>query len=229
MASGWHPDDFVLRPENAPPANRAALLTAIDQVRRLWRGETVDFPGPQGKPQPVTTLPRPVSRDLSVWLTTAGNPATWEEAGRIGAHVLTHLLGQSIDEVADRIALYHRALRAAGHDPARFTVTLMLHSFLAPDREQARAIARGPMKDYLRAAAGLIRHYAWAFPAFRKPEGLTTPDQIDLSTLSPDETEAILDHAFTRYFEDSGLFGTVSDALARVDQLRRIGVTKSPA
>lgn len=226
MASGWHPDDFVLRAENAPPAHRAALLTAIDQVRRLWRGQAVTFPGPQGRPQPVTTLPRPVSAELPIWLTTAGNPATWEEAGRIGAHILTHLLGQSVADVARNIATYHRALRAAGHDPAQHHVTLMLHTFLADTRDTARETGRGPMKAYLRAAAALIRQFAWAFPAFKKPAGVTDPAQIDLSTLSADETEAILDHAFTRYFDDSGLFGTVDDALARVDQLRAIGVTE---
>jgi hypothetical protein len=36
--------------------------------------------------------------------------------------------------------------------------------------------------------------------------------------------DAILDFAFLRYFEDSGLFGTVEDAVARVEQLKEIGV-----
>ncbi|MBD3765800.1 MAG: LLM class flavin-dependent oxidoreductase, partial [Rhodobacterales bacterium] len=225
MASGWQPDDFVLRPENTPPHNKAALLAAIDQVRRLWRGEAVDFPTATGT-LAVTTQPRPVSAELPVWVTTAGNPETWVEAGRIGAHVLTHLLGQSVDEVAGKIALYHAALREAGHDPARFTVTLMLHTFLARDREIARRTAREPMKAYLRSAAGLIKQYAWAFPAFKKPRGVADPMDIDLRSLTGEELEAILDFAFQRYFEDSGLFGTVEDALARVEQLKRIGVTE---
>ena len=36
--------------------------------------------------------------------------------------------------------------------------------------------------------------------------------------------DAILDFAFERYFNDSGLFGTVEDALARTEALKRIGV-----
>ncbi len=225
MASGWQPDDFVLRPENTPPANRQALFDSIEQVRRLWRGEAVEFPTKDGT-FAVTTQPRPVSRELPIWVTTAGNPATWREAGEIGAHVLTHLLGQSVEEVAEKIGIYHTALRGAGHDPADFTVTLMLHTFVARDREAARAIAREPMKDYLRSAAGLIKQYAWAFPAFKKPQGVENPMDIDLRDLSGEEMEAILDFAFQRYFEDSGLFGTVEDCLARVEQLKRIGVTE---
>ncbi|MFE3838254.1 MupA/Atu3671 family FMN-dependent luciferase-like monooxygenase, partial [Pseudogemmobacter sonorensis] len=224
IASGWQPEDFVLRPENTPPANKAAMYRAADQIRRLWRGEGVDFPKADGTPFTVRSQPRPVSRELPLWVTTAGNPQTWREAGEMGANVLTHLLGQSIAEVAEKIGLYHAALRAAGHDPQDFTVTLMLHTYVGRDRAQVRRVAEGPMKAYLAAAVGLVKQYAWAFPAFKKPEGVTDPMDIDLRTLSAEENEAILDFAFQRYFEESGLFGTVEDALARVEQLKRIGV-----
>lgn len=224
IASGWQPDDFVLRPENTPPANKPAMFRAIEELRRLWRGEAVEYPRKDGSMHAVVTQPRPVSAELPIWVTTAGNPETWREAGAIGANVLTHLLGQSIDEVADKIRIYRDALREAGHDPDSRTVTLMLHTYIAEDREKAREIAREPMKDYLRAAAGLIKQYAWAFPAFKRPKGVENPFQIDLGALSAEELEGILDFAFKRYFEDSGLFGTIEDALARVEQVKRIGV-----
>lgn len=226
IASGWQPDDFVLRPENTPPENKPAMFRAIEDLRKLWRGETVEFTKADGTAHAVLTQPRPVSSELPVWVTTAGNPATWREAGEIGANVLTHLLGQSIDEVEEKIAIYHDALRGAGHDPDDFTVTLMLHTYLAADRETARNVARDPMKDYLRSAAGLIKQYAWAFPAFKRPQGASNPFEVDLGSLAEDELEAILDFAFERYFEDSGLFGTIEDALARIEQVKRIGVTE---
>ncbi|WP_164659681.1 MupA/Atu3671 family FMN-dependent luciferase-like monooxygenase [Tropicibacter sp. Alg240-R139] len=224
FASGWQPDDFILRPENTPPQNKPAMFEAIETVRKLWRGEAVGFPKADGSMHEVITQPRPVSDELSVWVTTAGNPETWIEAGRIGANVLTHLLGQSIDEVAEKIHLYRSALREAGHDPDAHRVTLMLHSYLADTRDEAARIAREPMKDYLRSAAALIKQYAWAFPAFKKPKGVSNPFEMDLGQLTEDELEAILDFAFERYFDDSGLFGTISDAVARVESLKRIGV-----
>ncbi|MFN4100011.1 MAG: MupA/Atu3671 family FMN-dependent luciferase-like monooxygenase, partial [Pararhodobacter sp.] len=115
MAAGWHPVDFVLRPENSVPGNKAAMFDAIDKVRKLWRGEAVEFDH-NGTMRSVQSLPRPVSKELPLWLTIAGNPDTWREAGEIGANVLTHLLGQSIDDIAARIPDYHAALREAGHD-----------------------------------------------------------------------------------------------------------------
>jgi len=224
IASGWQPDDFVLRPENTPPQNKPAMYDAIDQLRKLWAGEPVEFPRADGTPHAVVTQPRPVSNRLPIWVTTAGNPQTWKEAGEIGANVLTHLLGQSVEEVADKIKIYHDALRGAGHDPADHRVTVMLHSYLAETRAEAEEIARAPMKDYLRSAAGLIKQYAWAFPAFKKPAGTTNPFEIDLEGLSAEEMDAILEFAFQRYFNDSGMFGTVADGLARAEQLKRIGV-----
>ncbi|SHJ03095.1 MupA/Atu3671 family FMN-dependent luciferase-like monooxygenase [Wenxinia saemankumensis] len=224
IASGWQPDDFVLRPENTPPANKPAMMDAIRDLRRLWAGEAVEFPKADGTMHAIVTQPRPVSPQPRLWVTTAGNPDTWREAGANGCNVLTHLLGQSVEEVGQKIALYHEALRAAGHDPAQFTVTLMLHTYLADSRAQAREIAREPMKDYLRSAAGLIKQYAWAFPAFKKPQGVETPMQLDLGSLEAEELDAILDFAFERYFEESGLFGTVEDAVARIDGLKAIGV-----
>ncbi|SLN42764.1 Dimodular nonribosomal peptide synthase [Roseovarius gaetbuli] len=224
IASGWQPDDFVLRPENTPPDNKPAMFDAIRDLRKLWKGEAVEYPRADGSLHSVVTQPRPVSKDVPIWVTTAGNPATWKEAGAHGANVLTHLLGQSVSEVHQKIGLYHAALREAGHDPADFTVTLMLHTYVAQSRDEAERVAREPMKDYLRSAAGLIKQYAWAFPAFKKPEGVSNPFELDLGSLSEDELEGILDFAFLRYFEDSGLFGTVEDCVARVEELKRIGV-----
>ncbi|SMY06885.1 MupA/Atu3671 family FMN-dependent luciferase-like monooxygenase [Flavimaricola marinus] len=226
IASGWQPDDFVLRPENTPPNNKPAMFETIEQLRKLWAGEPVGFPTAKGDMFDVVTQPRPVSSKLPIWVTTAGNPDTWREAGRIGANVLTHLLGQSVAEVEGKIALYHEALREAGHDPADFSVTLMLHTYLAETRDQAREIAREPMKDYLRSAAGLIKQYAWAFPAFKKPKGVDNAFQLDLGSLEDEELEGILDFAFQRYFDESGLFGTVEDAMARVAEIKAIGVTE---
>ncbi len=224
MASGWQPDDFVLRPENTPPDNKPALFETVKTVRKLWAGETVEFPRKDGQMHGVVTQPRPMSDTLPIWVTSAGNPETWREAGRLGANVLTHLLGQTIDEVAGKIGIYHEALREAGYDPKNFKVTLMLHTFLADTRETSAEIAREPMKDYLRSAAGLIKQYAWAFPAFKKPKGATTAFDLDLGSLEPDELEGILDFAFERYFNDSGLFGTIEDAVARVEELKSKGI-----
>ena len=87
-------------------------------MRRLWRGEAVRVPGPDwASRSTVRTLPRPVQPELPVWVTTAGNPETFAQAGALGANVLTHLLGQTVEELAEKIARLPRGLargRASG-------------------------------------------------------------------------------------------------------------------
>ena len=80
FASGWMPEDFLLRPENAPPHNNSAMFRDIEVVRRLWRGEAVPFASPTGTDVAVVTQPRPVQKELPVWVTTAGNPETYRKA-----------------------------------------------------------------------------------------------------------------------------------------------------
>ncbi|MEO1334560.1 MAG: MupA/Atu3671 family FMN-dependent luciferase-like monooxygenase, partial [Myxococcota bacterium] len=220
FASGWQPNDFVLRPENFKNAKQV-MVEQIEVVRKLWRGEAVEFENPMGQMVPIRSLPRPVQKELPIWVTTAGNPETYRVAGRTGANVLTHLLGQDVSEVAEKIAIYRKAREEAGYDPKAGIVTLMLHTFVGNDRDEVREIVRQPLKDYLGSSVALVKGFAWAFPAFKRPKGEEAkPADIDLSTLSKEELDAILDFAFNRYFEDSGLFGTIDECLATVDKLK---------
>ncbi|MGH6747547.1 MupA/Atu3671 family FMN-dependent luciferase-like monooxygenase [Novosphingobium sp.] len=222
FASGWQPNDFVLNPSAF--ADRPGTLKAcMEDVRALWRGEARRFPGPLGSDVEVLTYPRPVQGELPCWITSAGNVETFIEAGRVGAYVLTHLLGQSIEEVAEKIAAYRQAWREAGH-AGEGHATLMLHTFLGEDEAQVRDAVRGPLIEYLRTSTALLHQHAWAFPAFRRPGGVAADTQVDLGALSEEETEALLEHAFERYFETSGLFGTPEDNLPLVRRLGELGV-----
>jgi natural product biosynthesis luciferase-like monooxygenase protein len=180
FASGWQPNDFVFRPQNYSNAKQV-MFESIEQVRRLWRGETLEFAGPEGMTIPLTTLPRPVQAELPMWVTTAGNPATFEQAGAAGANLLTHLLGQSVDQLAPKLAAYRAARAAAGHDPATGVVTLMLHTFVGTDDATVRATVREPLRNYLKTSFNLVREYAWSFPTFQRPDGKPVEHVSDLA------------------------------------------------
>lgn len=218
IAAGWATPDFALKPENHARAKQV-MFESADQVRRLWRGEAVRFPGPQGDVD-VRTLPRPVQPELPIWVTTAGNPETFAEAGRMGANVLTHLLGQTVEEVSTKIVAYRQARREAGH-AGRGTVTLMLHTFIDDDRAAAEAIVRGPMKDYLRSAMALVKAAAWHFPTFKQQMSSEQGKTLDTFFAEADEADmdALLEFAFQRYFNESGLFGSPEEALTMVERV----------
>jgi natural product biosynthesis luciferase-like monooxygenase protein len=223
FAAGWHARDFVLRPESFAD-RKQGMLTAMRQVQALWRGEVVEFPGHDGKLHPIRTLPRPVQASLPSWITVAGNPETYRMAGEAGCNVLTHLLGQSLEELAQKLDVYRAAWRAAGH-PGEGRVTLMLHTFVGDDDEQVRAIVREPMKGYLRSSLDLVKQAAWSFPAFK--QRVDKPGEMDAllnGGLTPADFEALLEFSFERYYRQSGLFGTVDACVAIVDRLRAMQV-----
>jgi natural product biosynthesis luciferase-like monooxygenase protein len=223
FASGWHPNDFVLAPANHRTAKQV-MFEGLALMRRLWRGETVTLPGPDGRDVAVKTLPRPVQPELPFWITTAGNPETFRQAGEIGANVLTHLLGQTIEEVAGKLRVYRTARRAAGHaGPGH--VTLMLHTFVGDSDADVRAIVREPMKQYLGSSLNLVKQHAWSFPAFKGRTVAADAATDDLfRDLSPADLDALLDHSFDRYFDTGGLFGSIDSCVATVERLRDIGV-----
>lgn len=218
FASGWHPSDFVLRP-SAFEGARESLGSAVETVQRLWRGEEVALPGPQGDVA-VRTLPRPVQPELPTWLTSAGSVETFELAGRLGAGLLTHLLGQGVEELAPKLERYRAAWRDAGH-PGRGHVAVMVHAFVAETDAEADAIARGPMKGYLRSSIGLIRDATWAFPIFRRPGA--SPD-VAFEPLTDEEADAVAEAAVDRYLSTHGLFGSPGRCRALLDKLSAAGV-----
>ncbi|WP_427915533.1 MupA/Atu3671 family FMN-dependent luciferase-like monooxygenase [Ramlibacter sp. MMS24-I3-19] len=225
FASGWQPNDFILMPD-AFAKRQDELISRMETVRRLWRGEALPFPGPNGNMVETRTLPRPVQKELPVWITAAGNPKTFEQAGTLGCRLLTHLLGQKVEDVAEKLQIYRAAWSRAGH-PGKGHVTLMLHTFIGADEEATRETAREPMKKYLRSSVDLIKKASWSFPTFvqRAAESGKSPQEImESAPLSEQEMDALLDHAFNRYYGTSALIGTPDRCLELVDKVQAAGV-----
>jgi natural product biosynthesis luciferase-like monooxygenase protein len=210
FATGWQPNDFVLLPENYEN-RRELLFEQVETVRHLWRGGTLTRVGGDGKEFTFTTLPRPVQSELPIWITSGGyNPKTFEDAAKAGANLLTHLLGQEIDDLRRNIKAYRNAWKAAGH-PGEGTVSLMLHTFVGDDEARIKEVVRGPFTSYLRGSIGL-------FKPFAERMGL------DFSQLTPEDMDALAERAFERYYETNGLFGTPESCVALVDELKGVGV-----
>ena len=210
FASGWNSNDFALAPENY--ANRkTVMLEKLKQLRTLWSGDSLPRVNGDGKTVELSIYPRPVRTELPIWLTSAGAVSTFEMAGTYGLNVLTHLLGQDIQELTDKIAAYRTAWKAAGHE-GEGHVSLMVHTFLLPNEQQAKTIAKEPFREYLRTSAGLLRQLTASM-------GIDFPEAMD-----SDDMESILDLAVDRYFETSGLFGSPDSVAPLLQQLQSAGV-----
>jgi natural product biosynthesis luciferase-like monooxygenase protein len=217
FGSGWNANDFVLAPGTY--ANRQAVMVEqIALVRSLWRGEATTRSNGAGATVPVSIRPRPVQRDLPIWITSSGNIDTFRTAGSMGANLLTHLIGQDLATLEMKIAAYRAARSGHGVAPETGTVSLMLHTFVGPDLARVKETVRVPFREYLRSAVKLEEQ------SFRSGGAISGGHRIDSHALPPDVVEDLLDVTFERYFQRAALMGTPSSCLAMVRELEAIGV-----
>ena len=213
VATGWHSADFVLAPD-AYEGRREDALAQIGLIRRLWAGEAVEFTDGLGEPVAVRPRPDPYQARLPLWLTSSGNPRTWQDAGRLRTGVLAAAPGQNRAQLAEKIALYRAAYEAA---PAqlgaaeRGTVTLMVHAYAGDSLTEVRAKVREPLKDYFKA---YLRQTASSRTG--TGEGATAP-------MSPAELDTMAEFAFERYLAWGSLLGTPERCLEMMADLRALG------
>jgi phthiocerol/phenolphthiocerol synthesis type-I polyketide synthase D len=213
FASGWHPNDFVFFPENYEQRH-AVMYRGIETVRKLWRGESIQVKGGNGQLVDIRTYPTPIQPELPFWVTAAGNPKTFAGAGEIGAHLLTHMFNQSIEELAEKIQIYRNARASHGFDPQTGLVSLMLHTFVGEDAALVREQIQGPFSNYLKSGAYLVDAIAYS-----------RGQKIDIASLSEQDLNDYLQFVLERLMSAGRvLFGTPEGCLDTIVQLKAAGV-----
>ena len=208
IASGWHPNDFVLAPGDFN--NRHQIMRdKITVLKELWEGGSITRKNGIGKDFEFSIHPKPIQEKIPIWITAAGGIETFKYAGTIGANVLTHLMSHSVDELALKIKAYRQALQENGFDPEKGKVALMLHTFVSDDNNFAKETVEGPFKEYLRNSVNLLAPIA-------KEQGLELDNDID----------KLLDMGFLRYYATGSLFGTPEKCLELINKLYNIDVNE---
>lgn len=205
LAAGWNPADFVLAPANFD-RRYELLFSGMEMIKQLWRGEAVALPDGLDRQVQVRIYPAPCQKALTTWITCSGGLERFVQAGERGANVLTALLFQGVEELAEKIAAYRKARAECGHDPGGGHITLMLHTFVGDDLAEVRRIVHDPFIAYLESSVDLWQHGG------------------KLDDLTPDEREEVLEFAFERYFQTSALIGTPQTCADFIARLKAIGV-----
>jgi natural product biosynthesis luciferase-like monooxygenase protein len=212
FAPGWNAEDFALRPDHY--ARRYEVMyEGIQTVAKLWAGHTIEATDGAGRPIRIRTYPTPVQKKLIKWITAARSSRSFQQAGQIGADLLTHLFDQDVDELAEKIALYRRARADHGWDPEAGRVAVTLHTYLAGDMEEVRLNAYQPYFHYLKSNLGLLEKLA---------QSRNIP--IDLGSLTTSQLDQAIEWVFERFLRQRSLMGTPDSCLALVTRLARIGV-----
>lgn len=218
VACGWVPNDFVIsRHQQEFDSRKEVFQKNIEALKTLWRGEPYLVANPMGEMIDVRTMPRPLQPEVPIWITAAANPETFRQAGEMGSHVLTHLLGQTVEALAEKIVIYREAWKAAGH-PGRGIVTLMLHTLVGDSDDEVHEIARKPMMAYLGASLNLAAAHLASVPFLRDPS------KINVGALTPAMVDETLEASFEKYFYMGSLMGSYEKCLDTISQLELIGV-----
>lgn len=210
VAPGWHLRDFILKPDNF--REKFDILNQYrDQLQRVWRGQPLERLDSHGQAQAILTYPRPVQAELPLWLTTSQSEEAWQFAGTQGFNVLTALINFGPKDLEKRIGIYRRARQAAGVDPAKGVVSLMLHTYL--DRDPARAVqrVRPALTDYL--SAFVAQH--------QSANAADASDKVRTLQTLGDDRDDFVDMVLERYVTTSSLIGDVAQA---EDTLSRFGL-----
>lgn len=210
FTSGWIPNDFAFFPERY--ANkREEMFSGIEQLKRLWRGQTITARDGASNVVELEIFPKPIQPELPIWLTCSGDPWMFENAGELGVNVLTALLTQSLEETATKVALYRESLAKHGHDPRSGHVTLMMHTFIGDNLDYVLEKVRTPFCNYLKSHVGLMETMAKSLNI-----------RVDLD--KEDWLDYIVSFAFERYYRTASLLGTPTTCLKMIERLKAMGV-----
>ncbi|MBC7863093.1 MAG: LLM class flavin-dependent oxidoreductase, partial [Bacteroidia bacterium] len=213
LATGWNANDFVFYPERYEK-RKDVFYDQIKELQHLWSGGFVQRKNGIGKTIEVKMFPQPVQNILPIWITSSGNPETFKEAGEGGFHLLTHLLGQSIEILEENLKIYFNALEKNGHDRSKVKVALMLHTYVGENIHEVKELVRAPFKNYLASSLGLLHSLA---------KGLN----IDMAGENLEQyKEELLEMGFERYWNTSALLGTQETCSELLKKIAAIGVTE---
>lgn len=219
FGSGWNVQDFVFFPERYA-RRQAVMYDQIDTVRALWRGETIVRANGDAPDVTVRLHPLPVQPELPIWITTSGHVDTFVSAGSRGAHLLTHLVGQTLDELTEKIRRYRAARAGAGFDPDSGIVSLMLHTFIGVDDDEVKALVKAPFCAYLESAVRLEARAAAGGGV------ISGGHRIEPHGIQSDTMAELLEVTFQRYYETASLMGTPERCRRMVWQLIEAGVNE---
>lgn len=201
FASGWHGADFILSRSDVTERRRV-MREGIETVRALWRGEPRCFADPAGREVELRTQPRPAQPELPTWLTSGGSVSTFELAGALNANVLSHLVGQSPEDLQHNIAAYRKS--RARHIDGRGHVTLMLHTHILDGSRGAADRAKTELTRYLLSSMKLDESNV-----------ARADDAATFRSMSPADREAVAALGTSRYL-DTSLICTMDEVPERL-------------
>jgi len=148
-------------------------LELLLKLRELGEEERIEW---HGRLRPSIEgrgiYPRPIQRPLPVWIAVGGTPQSVIRAGTLGLPLAVAIIGGEPARFRPLVELYREAGAKAGHDPARLSVSINAHGFIADDRQEAADLAFPPFAETM---GRIGRERGWPPPTRAQFDAEATP------------------------------------------------------
>jgi amino acid adenylation domain-containing protein len=156
----------------------------------------------------ILELNEGTTKNLEIFVETTNSKEAFVKAGKIGANIFTHLIGQEIAELANNILLYQQMLIENDFSVKEAKVVLMIHTYIGND---ADTMTQEPFKNHVKSSDQLLSAMI---------------ENIDMSSVSNHDFENVIDFEIEKLWKTSTLFGTEEIVKNRISNLSFIGVTE---
>jgi alkanesulfonate monooxygenase SsuD/methylene tetrahydromethanopterin reductase-like flavin-dependent oxidoreductase (luciferase family) len=110
----------------------------LDLLLKLRESERVTWSGVHRPPlRDLGVYPRPIQRQLPIWIAVGGTPESAVRAGTLGLPMALAIIGGMPERFVPLVDLYREAGRRAGYAPAQLTLSINSHGFLAERSQDA--------------------------------------------------------------------------------------------
>ena len=118
----------------------AVFTEKLDLLLNIRDNETINWTGKyRAALNNQAVYPRPLQKQLPIWLGVGGTPESFVRAGTLGLPLMVAVIGGETHRFRPLVDLYREAGKRAGHAPETLKVGLHSLGYVAPTSEEAIA------------------------------------------------------------------------------------------
>ena len=208
VGRGYQPHEFAGF-NVAPETTKERFWECLEVIRLAWTQEQFSYSGEFFHYEDIALLPHPVQKPTPPIWVAAASPGSAEEAARRGYafSAVPFASGPSPEEVADQLARYRQAYRAAGHGEPTEDIPHVFWTHVANTTEQALQEAEAGMKRKLGGSTKV-----WVKPGVKGYETFAKVGQF-LATATIDQLDTM------------AIFGDPQRCIEKIKKYEAVGVT----
>lgn len=150
-------------------ASRERFNESLEILRKAFAEPVFSHQGKHYQFENVALRPRPIQTQPRIMVGTVLSPESARYAGLNGLDLMVIPYAVSLEGVKQTVALYHEALREAGHDPAKHQVHGCFHMYTEANEDACIAHVREPLLAYVQYFIDAISGDRWsnAYPGYQ--------------------------------------------------------------